>query len=206
MRLLFTTAPNLPPTLAPQCEELVKTLQSAGVLVSSPLPEFNRSAFSNTDKERMEQAGAMLMEYVDGVIIEGTEPVPDSSYMVAMGLALQKPILYLTQNRNSVDKNLDTLYQHKPATALLHITEYTPDTLRKVLLNFIAIAERGSGREYPSIKFTLRITPRIERYLHWKTQNTELSKADYLRNVIEGIIERDPQYQKFLDQPEPEKK
>lgn len=53
----------------------------------------------------------------------------------------------------------------------------------------------------PTIKFTLRISKEIERYLTWKIHNTDKSKADFLRNLLtEDVIKNDQQYQDFLNQ------
>lgn len=53
----------------------------------------------------------------------------------------------------------------------------------------------------PTIKFTLRISKEIERYLKWKIHNTDQSKADFLRNLLtEDVIKNDQQYQDFLNQ------
>ena len=67
------------------------------------------------------------------------------------------------------------------------------------MLEFIDIIETGELRkEVPTIKFTLRFTPRAERYLRWKTHNTKVSKADFLRNLIDASINSDENYQKNL--------
>ncbi|MBU1118546.1 GAF domain-containing protein [Patescibacteria group bacterium] len=51
----------------------------------------------------------------------------------------------------------------------------------------------------PTIKFTLRISKEIERYLSWKINNTDKTKADFLREVItEDLIADDEEYQKFI--------
>lgn len=52
----------------------------------------------------------------------------------------------------------------------------------------------------PTIKFTLRISKEIERYLTWKIHNTDQSKADFLRNLLtEDVIQEDQDYQDFLE-------
>ena len=80
---------------------------------------------------------------------------------------------------------------------MLALEHYTENGLNELLVNFIQTIERG-GRELPKIKFTLRITSRIERYLHWKTHNTKLTKADFLREMIEEMIENDTDYQRYV--------
>lgn len=50
----------------------------------------------------------------------------------------------------------------------------------------------------PKIKFTLRITPEIEQYLTFKVTNTKESKAEYVRKLLEELMEKDDGYKKFL--------
>lgn len=56
-------------------------------------------------------------------------------------------------------------------------------------------------REVPTIKFTLRFTPRSSRYIAWKAKQKKYSKADYLRRIIDDQIQKDDEYQNFLRRP-----
>ena len=78
---------------------------------------------------------------------------------------------------------------------LLHIVFYTDSSLEKNILDALAKIEGVAINEVPSIKFTLRITPSLERYLQWKSQETGLSKADFLRDFLQKeVIDKDSQY------------
>lgn len=57
---------------------------------------------------------------------------------------------------------------------------------------------RKINDEKADIKFTLRITPKIEKYFTWKIQNTDLNKADFVRNRIEQEIDKDGDFQEYL--------
>jgi hypothetical protein len=54
-------------------------------------------------------------------------------------------------------------------------------------------------KEIPRIKFTLRITPTIDEYLDWKSQEVKLKKADFLRDEIDQLIAKDAEFQKYLE-------
>ncbi len=164
----------------------------------SNLAQKNISGFSSQDLERIGQSGEVMLEKVDALVIEGTRPLPESGYLVALALAHKKSILYLVEKGASTNKNLMHLLKDKNTAKLINLVEYTEKSLDQEVLNFLQTVEKGEGREIPSIKFTLRITPRIERYLYWKTHNTKISKADYLRNMIEGLIDEDKDYRKFV--------
>ena len=90
------------------------------------------------------------------------------------------------------------MQRDKDTAKFLISKNYTENNLEKILNDFLQTIEQEEGRQAPSIKFTLRVTPRIERYLSWKINNTNLTKADYLRNLIEDIIDADIKYQKFV--------
>lgn len=68
----------------------------------------------------------------------------------------------------------------------------------KIMKKMQMTTKRKTKFDQPSIKFTLRITPRIEKYLSWKIKNTEKTKADYLRGEIEKIMEEDDEFQNIF--------
>lgn len=197
MRIYFTADNQADEKLQKRFSRIIGTLSSAGVLVMSNLADKNLSGFSSQDLEKINQAGEGLMEKMDALIIEGTRPIPESAYLIAIALAHQKPILYLSEKGKPINKNLVHLQKDKNTAKFLNLEYYTENVLEKTLLDFLQTIEKGEGREAPTIKFTLRITPRIERYLHWKTHNIKISKADFLRELIEGLIDKDEDYQKF---------
>jgi len=198
MRIYFTADNQAEEKLQKRFSQIIDTLSSAGVLVMSNLADKNLSGFSSQDLEKIDQAGEGLLEKMDALIIEGTRPVPESAYLIAIALAHQKPILYLSEKGKAINKNLVHLQKDKNTAKFLNLKYYTENVLEKILLDFLQTIEKGEGREAPTIKFTLRITSRIERYLHWKTHNTKITKADFLRGLIEGLIDKDEDYQKFV--------
>ena len=198
MRIYFTADNQAEDKLQKRFVRVIDLLSNAGVLVMSNLAGTNLSGFSNADLDRMNQAGEGMLERMDGLIIEGSSYLPESGYMIAIALAHKKPILYLSDKTRPINKNLLHLRKNKDAAKLLKLESYIDANLEKIVTEFLQQVERGEGREIPNIKFTLRITSRIERYLHWKTHNTSLSKADFLREEIEELIDKDEEYQKFV--------
>ncbi len=198
MRIYFTADNQAEEKLQKRFSQIIDILSQAGVLVMSNLANKNITGFSSQDLEKINQAGEVLLEKMDGLIIEGTKPLPESGYLIAIALAHHKPILYLSEKGRIINKNLLHLQKDKNTAKFLQLQYYTDNTLEKMVLDFLQEAEQGEGREAPTIKFTLRITPRIERFLHWKTHNTKISKADFLRELIEDLIDEDEEYQKFV--------
>ncbi|MBN1779302.1 MAG: hypothetical protein JW816_03725 [Candidatus Buchananbacteria bacterium] len=198
MRLYFAAPTKAPTSLEKQFARIVDLFYSAGVTVLSNRQEKNVSDLTNQDLEKMESTGENMIEAIDGIVIEGTKFLPESGYLIAIGLAHKKPILFLTQSAKTIDKNLLEIKKEPTAAKLLNLKTYTQKNLDENLLEFLQQIEQGDSGEKATIKFTLRMTKKIERYLQWKTHNTKLSKADYLREVIEKIINQDQDFQKFI--------
>jgi len=178
-------------------QKIIDILTNAGNSVMSDLGLQKSARFSETDIEKIRSAGQTLLEQMDALIIEATVRSPENGYLVALALTHKKPTLFLHQKGTDIDKNLLSLQKEKNTQHLLHIQSYSEDKLKNILLEFINLAEKKAGKQLPKIKFTLRITPRIERYLHWKTHNTKISKADFLREEIEKMIEKDEEFKKY---------
>lgn len=199
MRIYFAADNQAEEKLQKRFSKIIDILTNAGVLVMSNLVDKNITGFSSHDLEKMDASGESLLEKMDALIIEGTRPLAESGYMIAIALAHKKPILYLSDKSKQINQNLMHLKKDKGTAKLLKLEYYTEVTLERVVLDFLQKAEKGESHQAPNIKFTLRITPRIERYLHWKTHNTKVSKADFLRGLIEKLINDDDSYLKHID-------
>ena len=74
--------------------------------------------------------------------------------------------------------------------------DYETKKVSDLVLQFLKSIKGAGFKEIPRIKFTLRITNTIEQYLNYKIHNTKLSKADYLREQIERIMNQDSDWKK----------
>lgn len=198
MRIYFAASEQASENFQKRFTKIVELLHAAGITVISNLVSRHATGFSQQDLERIDESGEGMIEQVDGIIIENSKPIAESGYLVAIALTHKKPILYLTEKGRPDNKNLAQLKKEPTAAKLLMLESYTDKELEKIVIDFLQLVEQGTGREMASIKFTLRITKRIERYLQWKTHNTSTSKADYLRHIIEDLISNDKDYQRFI--------
>ncbi|MBI4121808.1 MAG: hypothetical protein HY461_00595 [Parcubacteria group bacterium] len=118
-----------------------------------------------------------------------------STYLIALTLAKQKPVIYLLAKGRRLHPSVDHLLTDESCKNLVRIVTYTAATLEHDVARAIAAIEDKELDELPSIKFTLRITSSMERYLQWKSKQTGMSKADFLRQRIQKeIIEKDTEY------------
>lgn len=170
-------------------EAIIKFLKDNGIVVVSNL----------LSRVGLEQ---LSFEHMDGLVVEGKNSVAEAGYLIAMALAQQKPILYLLPKGAAMPDQLRSLQENKKLRRLFLLHFYTPRVLQNFLGDFIDIIETGElRREVPTIKFTLRFTARANRYLTWQSRKKRISKADYLRKLIDEKIKSDEEYQNNLRKP-----
>ncbi len=194
MRVYLFGNPGAGPALQERYRRMAEVLATAGAHLNA---NFLPTVSVGDD--------AAFMERVDAVVIEGSDPAPEAGHLVALALAYRKPVLYLTERGKPVDRHLRKLQENKAAGALLRLEAYAPDRLLVRLQEFFKVVERGESVTSPTIKFTLRLTPAIDRYLTYKTQGTKKSKADLLRELIEKLMADDAPYRQARVSPPPPK-
>ena len=106
MRVYFTADNQAEEKFQKRFSKIIDLLNEAGILVMSNLADENLSGFSSHDLEKIDQTGEVLLERMDALIIEGTNPLPETGYMIAIALAYQKPILYLSEKGNLINNLL----------------------------------------------------------------------------------------------------
>jgi hypothetical protein len=165
-------------------------------------------AFTNLDnscdeyvKEFGESKETFLLNHMDAIMIDGSQPSSEVGYLVAFALSNGKPVLYLLEKGLVLDPSLRRLEKDKQITGLLKIHHYTDQAIEKLVREFLEEVAHGKIlKETPNIKFTWRITASIDKYLGWKAKNSSKTKADFLRDIIsEKLISKDTEYQKYLN-------
>lgn len=182
-------------------EVIAKVLKRNGVLLSSNVArrEVNLPA---EDIAQAEASGQPLLDQMDALVIDGTISDQQAGYLVAFAITTRKPTLFL-YTRGIVPE----LFKHlttKEIPRWLTVTAYLPKNLETKVEAFLGTVQGAKVREVPRIKFTLRITKSIEQYLAFKTNNTKLTKADWLRAEIEKLMENDSVWRKFRHGPDTE--
>lgn len=171
-------------------ERILKFFKENGVVVVSNL------------YDRPYHQQNLTFEDMNGLVVEGKGSVQEVGYLVALALAQQKPILYLLPKGVLLPDQLRSLIDNKKLKRLFLLRYYSERTLENLLVDFIDLIETGElRREVPTIKFTLRFTPRANRFITWQTHQTKLSKADFLRKLIDEQIQNNQEYQNFLRRP-----
>ena len=176
---------------------IAEILRQAGVFVVASSGEHNVD-FKKEDLERMNESGEILLDKMDCIIIEASKPDQEIGYLLAYAISQKKPLLYL-YHKSTPEKVAFGYLTKKNTPDFVKMKMYSAKDLDEVIHGFIHELESGRGlKEKPSIKFTLRITPQIERYLQWKSNRHKQTKADYLRELLEELIGKDEEFRKKL--------
>jgi hypothetical protein len=144
----------------------------------------------------------LSFEKMEGLVVEGSKSAPEAGYLVATALSQEKPVLYLLPKGSLIPDQLRLLMNNKKFKKIFLLDFYGRKTLNNFLIDFIDIIETGElRRQVPTIKFTLRFTPRADRYMTWLSRKKNISKADLLRKMIDEDIKDDEEYQGHLRRP-----
>ncbi len=188
MKIFFQANLTVPEELKQRFQKIINILEKNGV-----------NYFSNLQPEKFAKAEIFIFNQINAVIIEGSKLNPESSYILALALSQKKPILYLVAKGTLLEEEIKKLTNDKKLANCFYFHFYNENNLEKILSDFIDLIGAGDvRREVANIKFTLRLTPRMERYLAWKVTHTKMKKADYLRVLLNQLIENDEEYKNYL--------
>jgi len=150
----------------------------------------------------LDKAGAgpqNSLENMNGLIIEGKGSASEAGYLIALSLSQNRPLLYLLPKGKELPEQLRPLLNNDKLKKLFFFKYYSNRILWNILVDYLDIIETGElRREAPTVKFTLRFTPRVDRYLNWKSKRIKMSKADFLRKLVDDLIKTDEEYQNQL--------
>ncbi len=152
-------------------------------------------------KGENEARRSISYDQIEAVIIEGTYTFSDTIYIIATALAYKKPVLYLMEKGHIIPDQLEYIRKDENLGENFFLKFYKKDkkSIEDTILDFLELLESGSLlTEKVNVKFTLRISPRTERYLNWKSLGVKKSKARYLRETLDKMMKEDPKYKTFL--------
>ncbi|MDP3964125.1 MAG: hypothetical protein Q8Q20_00490 [bacterium] len=195
MKLYYYASRTENSKLRGQQETIRTLLEQSGVTVISNLQPDDAAAM--TALERAEEAGQNALEQIDALVVEGSASDPEVGYFLAFAISTKKPTLFLMEKGSTATNPLSYL-AGKNVPSQVKVKRYSEKTLESAVYEMVGDFESSEFAETPTIKFTLRITPLIENYLHWKTHNTKITKADFLRKLIlEEVIKKDEEFRKY---------
>jgi len=169
-------------------QQIVDVIKKSGLFVVASSDE-NNTDFKKDELEQMNATGEILMDKMDCVIIEASKPDQEIGYLLAYAISQKKPLLYLYQ-KGTPERVAYGYLTKKSVPEFIQMKSYSSADLEGRIKEFINSIGAGI-KEKPTIKFTLRLTPRIERYLNAKAKKVNINKADYLREIVEELMKKD---------------
>jgi len=150
---------------------------------------------SKPDFELGEQGG---IDQIDAVIIDASGSDAEAGYLLAVAIAHKKPVLYLLPAGTQLDASVKALTFNKAIKDYLRVEFFLSANFVKKIKEFLQYLDQDIGKEAHSVKFTLRLTPKLERYLNWKAEQSGRNKADYVRTYLEELMKTDEEYKNRL--------
>lgn len=150
--------------------------------------DLTSNLLNNSDKEEPESLlhtmGVGMLGNFSAIILEVTEIEQQTSYLLAQAVLQKKPTLCLYQ-KNKIPRQLVVFLKQKHIPKCIQIKSYSKDSVSKTIFDFLKnIDSEISEIEVPSIRFTLRLTPSLDEYLTQAADKAQVSKADYLRDLL----------------------
>ena len=167
-----------------------------GKTILAYLRKTGATVISNLSAISQEQD--LSLEEVDAVVVQGDDLGTEASYFVALALSQNKHVLFLLSKKSAINSTLKALQKNKNFSDRVHIMIFNQADLQQKVLDFLQVLDQDSGRDIVSLKYTLRISPKISDYLSWKTKDAGQRKADWLRQMIKETMNKDQKYQQFL--------
>jgi len=143
-----------------------------------------------------EATATPLLDAMQAIIVEGSTTDPQTGYLLAYAFAEKRPLLYLYTRGESAPEVLRFM-KMKDLPKHIMVATYTTESIERVVRTFLEQLGNIKVREIPRLKFTLRLTSAMDEYLDFKTRNTKVTKADFLREKIDRLIEEDTDFQQY---------
>ncbi len=130
------------------------------------------------------------IKFTDIVITEVTYADTKVGFEIARALNEKKIVIALEQE-GKLEAEIPSIHGNK-LTSLIKKT-YTPS-------NVISVVEKSvdEAKSKLDTKFILIISSEIDRYLDWASGEKRMHKAQIVRNAVEEVLKKDPDYKKYL--------
>ena len=155
------------------------------------------SSIDDVPKSENNGFGFNALERVHAMILDISQPDPNVQYLLAQAIVQHKPTLCIYSKAN-VPRDIINYLSQKNIPASIKHKSYTSSSLEHVLEQFLQSTNTTlSSNETPSIKFTLRLTPTLDRYMKWLVDHRQANKAEYMRRLLTKAMKEDEEYQEW---------
>lgn len=173
-------------------QQILEILQNTDIqLHSNFLPD---ELSNNNVNSLYTQTGLSVFDQFNAFILEVTKTDQQINYFLAQALLQKKSVLCLYQ-KNIPPRSLIMFLKQKHLSNKVLIKAYTEASLKKTLLDFLRSIESGVEElEVPNIRFTLRLTPKLDKYLNFVVQGKKVTRANYIRQLIKNNMDNNKKF------------
>lgn len=144
------------------------------------------------DIKEIYKACITAIREADIVIIEDTVSNFSTGHQITLALQMRKPTLVLWQGKKH--RQFNQMFIHGIDSDVLEITEYTKDSLKKVMQTFIHKYEEISEKN----RFHLVLSNVERAYLDWAQFVKGKSRTRVIREALRSVIDKDDSYKEYL--------
>jgi len=126
---------------------------------------------------------------IDVLVVEASQDDRHIGFLLAHAIVMKKPVLYLFPKGMR-----PLLFDHVAPSHLpsgISVVGYARGRIEQAIQPMMEKLTGQATKEIPRIKFTLRVTPSIDSYLDYKSDQAKVTKADFLRQHIERVMKDD---------------
>lgn len=148
------------------------------------------------DPEKIYKDEIKYIKECDGVVAEVSSSSFGVGYQISYALTNRKPTLCLYDRRmgpGTVSKLLTG-----SSEKILFLSEYDSKYLKSLDKPINDFLKRLNITDF--IKFNFIATKEIKSYIEWGSQEKNISQSEFLRSVLEKVIEKDLEYKKVYEQ------
>ena len=190
MKIFFIGSDRRNPNDVENYKKLAKIIEQQGNTVDRSWI----NATTEDDAENFEVAHIRNIKSIkeaDVIVAEITKLTTGTGFLLSTAISQKKPVITLFNEES--DAVPSTTIKGSSNKRNLFYSEYNSKTIESVLTEFLA-----GVKNQLDTKFILIISPEIDRYLEWASENRRMHKAQIVRTAIEDIMEKDKEYQEYL--------
>ncbi len=133
-----------------------------------------------------------FLDQVDALILNITNPTQDVHFILAQAVLSQKPTLCV-YGKNQPPRELLAYVRKRKGQRSIKTFSFSMNTLPNAVHQFIMAAnpDRKKGDDEPTVKFTLRLSPRMVQWMTKTSKEQKTKKADFIRTLIQREMEKE---------------
>lgn len=173
--------------------EATRYLESKGHQVNKERAALDDKKPQYSEEELSQYHRNMInaIKQCDVMVVDISTKSSGLGYQIAVGLAERKPILTIHKGTKTTHTSLSL--RSNPSKLMTFRNYETKDELKGILDEFLKAA-----KDQIDTKFILIISPEIDKYLTWVSDERRMHKAQVVRNAVEDALNRDKEYKQFL--------